>query len=266
MLICEEVLENILLDSKGNQRAPPAQLDPQDRQGCIYHASLLIANEVKSAETITSGLSDDLPKHAALPRASTFNCQRQSPPTDHGELASLERHSSRKRKYDETECEDLNRCWQNLDDDDCVPPLPSEAILEAIVETYFSKIQPWIPFLHMPTFRTRLKDQRERPKIKVLLHALVSATMKYLKLRDFGIDRVDMKRQVRASRNVVTLHGMGSLSVENLQALIVLAFDYVRSPSLLVFITNIRARWGMATFQKRGQSLDLSRGQLSIFS
>jgi hypothetical protein len=219
LLICEEVLENMLLDSQGNQKAPPPQLNPQDVQGCVYHASLLIANELKS---LGSGLQD--------PRtASTLNCQSSNRRPE--DSIPSEILPPRKRKRDDIDYQDTSQNWSSLGDEDAVPPLPSEVILEAIVETYFSKVQPWIPFLHMPTFRSRLKDQRERSKIKVLLHAIVSSTMKHLKLTDLGTDPEEMKRQVRVSRNVVTLHAMGSLSsVENLQALIILAFDYV-SPS-----------------------------------
>ena len=205
----------MLLDSQGNQKVPPPRLDAQDVQGCVYHASLLIANELKN---VGFGLQD-------RQQASSLNCQTNGGVLD--DSISSDTLSPRKRRRDDGDYQDLSQSWSTLDDEDAVPPLPSEVVLEAIVETYFSKVQPWIPFLHMPTFRNRLKDQRERPKIKVLLHAIVSSTMKHLRLADFGIDQMEMNRQVRGSRNVVTLHAMGSLSVENLQALIVLAFDYV---------------------------------------
>ena len=133
----------------------------------------------------------------------------------------------RKRKHEEDN-------WKVLDTSE-FPPLPSTHILDAIVDVYFVKIQPWIPFLHQPTFRARLEDPQERPKLTVLLHALASATMKHLKFLDFGLDQLQVDRQVRISRNAVTLHAMGSLSVENLQALIILSFDYVSKPSLTLF-------------------------------
>jgi hypothetical protein len=254
LLICEEVLENMLLDSEGNQKVPPAPLNPQDAQGCVYHASLLIANELKS---VGSGLQDRR-------KASTMNCQSNSGGSEDG--ISSEILLPRKRKRNGTEYQDLNLIWSNLDDEDAVPPLPSEAMLEVIVETYFSKVQPWIPFLHMPTFRTRLKDQRERAKIKVLLHAIVSSTMKHLKPVDFVIDQAEVRRQVRVSRNVVTLHAMGSLSVENLQALIVLAFDYVSYLLSWLFPIDVSSRWEEGKFPKHGQSLGLCPGQWSIFN
>ena len=244
----------MLLDSQGNQKVPPAQLNPQDVQGCVYHASLLISNELKS---VGSGLQD---RH----KTSTLNCQSNSGVSEDGISSGI--LSPKKRKRDYADYQDLNPIWSNLDDEGAVPPLPSETMLEVIVETYFSKVQPWIPFLHMPTFRTRLKDQRERPKIKVLLHAIVSSTMKHLKPVDFGFDQAEIKRQVRVSRNVVTLHAMGSLSVENLQALIVLAFDYVSHLLSWLFTVDVSSRWEEVKSLKHGQSLGLCPGQWSIFN
>lgn len=245
---------------------PAEQLNPNDVQGCIYHASMLIANECKREKD--SGRRE-LFQQCRLPRPSSLDCGRPIPGGANPELEfgySSETSSPRKRKRDDAIHEDQGGSWKNLDDEDSVPLLPSEAILEAIVEIYFAKIQPWIPFLHMPTFRARVKDPRERPKIKVLLHALVSATMKHLKLVDFGIDRADMRRQVRTSRNVVTLNAMGSISVENLQALIVLAFDYVSSSCLYLFTADTEIRWETAISRKLGQLLGPYQEQLSIFS
>ena len=214
---------------------------------------MLIANEYKR------GSDSDRPgqsQQSRKPRPAHLDCGRLLPDGHNPELDFThlsEVSSPKKRKRDGTTHESMDGSWPNLDDVEFVPPLPSEAILEAIVETYFSKIQPWIPFLHVPTFRIRLRDQRERAKIKVLLHALVSATMKHLKLGHFGIGYEEMRRQVRISRNVVTLHAMGSLSVENLQALIVLAFDYVYATLLLWFAADIISRWETAIFPKHGR-------------
>jgi hypothetical protein len=213
---------------------------------------MLIANEYKR------GKDSDRPEQSqqSQPRPTHLDCKRllqdgHNPELDFTHLSEVS--SPKKRKRDGNTHDNLDGSWPNLDDVEFIPPLPSEVILEAIVETYFSKIQPWIPFLHVPTFRIKLRDQRERAKIKVLLHALVSATMKHLKLGHFCIGQEEMRRQVRISRNVVTLHAMGSLSVENLQALIILAFDYVYTTLLLWFAADIIPRWETDIFPKHGQ-------------
>jgi hypothetical protein len=239
-----------LLDSQGNQKPSPA---PLDTQGCLYHASLLIASELKTIGSVTPGLNQ-AQEHGNI-GAFKVNCQR--PIISNGDFdarSSSQVNLPRKRKHEE---EDY---WKNLDDVDFLPPLPPTHILDAIVDTYFVKLQPWIPFLHQPTFRARLEDPQERPKLTVLQHALVSATMKHVKFEDFGLDQTEVERQVRVSRNVVTLHAMGSLSVENLQALVILAFEYVSHLSY-IFVTihsvKTRLRWVMDKYQKHGQSLGL---------
>jgi hypothetical protein len=54
-------------------------------------------------------------------------------------------------------------------------------------------------------------------------------TMKHLKLDDIGLEESERGIQVRVSRDAVTQMAMTSMSVESLQALIIIASDYVRS-------------------------------------
>jgi hypothetical protein len=98
--------------------------------------------------------------------------------------------------------------------------LPPAERLEAVVDYYFSKIHFWIPLIHEGRFRARLTDPEEQPKLVILLHAMVVISLKHLD-GDAGAD------QIRFSRNIVMLNAMETLSVENLQALALLAFDHV---------------------------------------
>jgi hypothetical protein len=110
--------------------------------------------------------------------------------------------------------------------------LPPPPLLDAIVDVYFEKIHPWVPLLHEGRFRTRLEDHNERSKSGVVLHALVAITMKHVRFEDYDIRKSGALRQIRRSRNVVMLSAMDSLSVENLQALILIAFDHVSEMGL----------------------------------
>jgi hypothetical protein len=58
---------------------------------------------------------------------------------------------------------------------------------------------------------------------------MVCVTMKHLKLDDIGLEESERGIQVRVSRDAVTQMAMTSMSVESLQALIIIASDYVRS-------------------------------------
>lgn len=119
---------------------------------------------------------------------------------------------------------------------DILSSLPFPRLLDAIVDTYFSKIHPWIPLLHEGRFRTRLEHPNERSNSAVVLHALVAITMKHVRFEDLGFKKEEAIRQINLSRNLVILNGMDSLSVENLQALTLIAFDHVSTLSLPLVI------------------------------
>ena len=143
--------------------------------------------------------------------------------------------SSRKRKRQAPDYEGISESWDISEYADTLSALPTQSLLDTIVDTYFSKIHPWVPLLHEGRFRARLEDQHERVRYGVVLHALVAITMKHVRFDEHGIGKSEAMRQVRRSRNVVMLAGMDTLSVENLQALVLVAFDLVSNVRLCCF-------------------------------
>jgi hypothetical protein len=142
---------------------------------------------------------------------------------DSGPQASI----SRKRRRQTQDYESLSESLDISDYADTLSALPSQRLLDAIVDTYFSKIHPWVPLIHEGRFRARLEDAQGRLKYGVVLHALVAITMKHVRFDEYGTSKTEAIRQISRSRNVVMLSGMDSLSVENLQALVLIAFDHV---------------------------------------
>lgn len=105
--------------------------------------------------------------------------------------------------------------------------LPPADLLEETINIYFEVIQPWIPILHETQFRRRIHDPEELPKLVVVLHAMVVAALRYVESSESRLTADDVERTAKQSRNFVTLSAMDCLSVENLQALIILAFNDV---------------------------------------
>lgn len=132
---------------------------------------------------------------------------------------------SRKRRRQDYE--GLNETLELSDYADTLSALPEPRLLDAVLDTYFAKIHPWVPLIHEGRFRARLENPQERLKYDVVLHALVAITLKHVSFENYGLGRADAVRQIRLSRNVVMLSGMGNLSVENLQALVLITFDHV---------------------------------------
>ncbi|OIW32798.1 hypothetical protein CONLIGDRAFT_660573 [Coniochaeta ligniaria NRRL 30616] len=187
------VLEELFLDNVGNRKPQLAFLDVD-------------AEEVSNhrLESLTS--ASDTRQH---------NEAEESPIVD--ERSSLDVSSQhggprKRRRVDEPEQ------WSEIATGPWMPPLPALPLLEAVVEAHFRTLHHWMPILHETRFRAKLKDGQERARLAVLFHAL-----------DFGMALEDAERQIRISRRAVMLNAMESLSLENTQALVFLAFDYMGS-------------------------------------
>ena len=143
----------------------------------------------------------------------------------YGAYSSQPNHSRKRRRLDScgNAYEELDISNEELED--MSAHLPSPAILETIVTVYFSIIQPWIPILHETRFRKQLNDPEQRSHLVVILHAMVVATMRFLE--EDGITLDEVTHRCNRSRNIVVLTAMDNLSVENLQALTIIAFDDV---------------------------------------
>lgn len=110
--------------------------------------------------------------------------------------------------------------------DGLLPTLPRGPALEAMIRTYFTHIHPWIPMIQEKRFRDRLSDPHDRPKLDLILYAMLVSTASFCEdLQDYET------RQIEQSRAWIVSSGIGAFSVEALQALTIVAFIDV---SLLV--------------------------------
>lgn len=114
---------------------------------------------------------------------------------------------------------------------DITTSLPPADILEETINVYFEFVQPWIPIIHETQFRRRIHNPEELPHLVVVLHAIVTAAIRFVD-PSVAMSADQVEKVTRQSRNFVTLTAMEKLSVENLQALIILAFNDVSTPKL----------------------------------
>lgn len=119
--------------------------------------------------------------------------------------------------------------------DDLSDSLPPPEVLEAVIDLYFLLVQPWIPVFHEKRFRRRLKDPNNKYRLEVVLHAMLVAMLKHVDRRQITVDLGDIESICERSRKIVILTAMDELHVENLQALVIICFEDVRSlsPSIL---------------------------------
>ncbi|KAI6087344.1 fungal-specific transcription factor domain-containing protein [Hypoxylon rubiginosum] len=119
--------------------------------------------------------------------------------------------------------------------------LPPRDLVDALVEIYFAKIHPWIPMLHVRGFRQRMANSRERTHLTTIFHAIVSLCARFSD--DARLGNAEKKaRDAKKSKQTVLLRSMESFSVENLQAMIICAFDTLgngRGPSSWSLISSM---------------------------
>ncbi|KAB5533357.1 fungal-specific transcription factor domain-containing protein [Coniochaeta sp. 2T2.1] len=102
--------------------------------------------------------------------------------------------------------------------------LPSQDLLEEVVSAYFTAVQPWLPILHETRFRTRMRDPDELPSLLVVIHGMIVSAIRFARPESHGLSSQQVEAMVNRSRGIVVLTGMDALAVENLQALIMVAF------------------------------------------
>lgn len=106
--------------------------------------------------------------------------------------------------------------------------LPPDDLINVILDAYFSVVHPFIPIIHEMLFRSRLRDPAERPKLIIVLHGMVICALRYVAHERLAGEWLELHTDaLQRSRDFVLLAGMNDLSVENVQALIMVAFLHV---------------------------------------
>ncbi|CAM1501373.1 Fc.00g105350.m01.CDS01 [Cosmosporella sp. VM-42] len=99
--------------------------------------------------------------------------------------------------------------------------------LEALLDAYFINIHPWIPMIHMATFRRKILEVDGTGGQPLILHAILVGVLRFLDPTGERIPSDRIECEIERSRSKVILMSMNDLSVENLQALIILAFIHI---------------------------------------
>lgn len=118
----------------------------------------------------------------------------------------------------------LDNAW-NLDLDEEFLP---RYLVDRLMTIYFDIIHPWIPILHMSRFQRQIQDPQLRQRLMTVIHAILSITIR------FSDDSVIQDEQIRKKlsymyRQNVIMRSMEIFSLENVQALVIIAFDSVCS-------------------------------------
>lgn len=107
--------------------------------------------------------------------------------------------------------------------------MPPDDLVDSLVEIYFRTVHSWIPMLHVRKFRALLSTPAQRATVTTVLQAIVSLCIRFS--QDPRLQQDPSLRSWYASRcrQAVILQSMEAFSVQNIQALIICAFDTIGS-------------------------------------
>ncbi|KAK2596631.1 hypothetical protein QQS21_006307 [Conoideocrella luteorostrata] len=152
-----------------------------------------------------------------------------------------------------------------------VPPdqdMPPYDLLYALVDLYFKHINTWCPILHRKTTLDSLFGPSTLQETdRILLHAIVATTMRFSTDSRLTEDRRQHYHKVCKDR--VLLYSMENTSVKSLQALVILALDFVGSSNgppgwnVLALITRSVVQLGLAV---ESNSFSVSPSYTSIYT
>lgn len=108
--------------------------------------------------------------------------------------------------------------------------IPEKDELDLLLVAYYAHVHPWIPMLHEARLRRRLSIDCERQKLSVVIRAMALVTAKYIQDEDVAAALTVPDHAEQHARDEIVATAMRQLSVENLQALIMIAFNDVGPP------------------------------------
>ena len=185
----------------------------------------------KTLERVSSQLKDSL-----IEQGSNYNQDdRPESPQEDESRAKRRRLDEDKHDHDASNTQRLAHSSESKDNDP--GRLPND-LEDALVEIYFSLLHHWIPMLHVRQFREKLSVPSERRSMEMILDAIVSVCCRFSDDPRLG-DVEARAKLAKQNRQKVILQSIESFSVENLQALIICAFDTVSYEQILLGIENV---------------------------
>lgn len=98
---------------------------------------------------------------------------------------------------------------------------------EAILRAYFTHVHAWIPMVHEGRLRRRLADHSGSQALRVILRAMVLVATRFVDSQDVMADLIGSEEDELEARDWVVCNATRELSVENIQALIMISFNDV---------------------------------------
>ncbi|KAF4342640.1 C6 transcription factor [Fusarium beomiforme] len=210
-----EALENTVFDTAQHSNQAPTSESSQ-----IIGAFSSLIQELRG---LVSNAGSSVPIQAA--RSAAAQTQHATPGS--APLSSpndLQHQPRKRRRVDSCGNPNIELASQLNELGSTSSQLPPPELLEEVINAYFILVQPWIPILHETRFRSRFYNHEQLPCLTVLLHAIVVAAIRFVDTDNEKLSETELETWTTRSRSIVLLSAMDGMSVENLQALSIIAF------------------------------------------
>lgn len=114
-----------------------------------------------------------------------------------------------------------------LEETDIAHHLPSQPLLAKIADFFCISFHHWIPYIHKARLQTRVREGVRYAGFDLVLHALVAVVLRHMDPSEVFLDPDQVRQQIKVSRMIVETYAIREVSIESLQALIFIVFDYV---------------------------------------
>lgn len=122
----------------------------------------------------------------------------------------------------------METCSSALDGTDIAEHLPSQPLLLKVVKFFMTSFHHWIPYIHKKRLQTRVSSDGIRSEgMDLVLHALIAVSLRHMDPNEIFMDEDQIRQQTKVSRTIVETYSIRAVSIESLQALIFLVFDFV---------------------------------------
>lgn len=119
-------------------------------------------------------------------------------------------------------------CLSALECTNIAEHLPPQPLLLRVVMFFTTSFHHWIPYIHKQRLQTRVSSDGIKSKgFDLVLHALVAVSLRHMDPNELFLDQDQIQQQIKVSRTIVETCSIKTVSIESLQALIFIVFDYV---------------------------------------
>jgi hypothetical protein len=203
-------LENILLDEAGKVKSQ-YKYDLTQREDC---GSSQNGAHVAKESTVLAHHNNTIVTAPPEPQSPVSTIPRE----DETSTNTL------KRKHEEP----ISDSWLLAADDiDLAQHLPPQPLISKVVDFFTTSFHHWIPYLHKQRLQDKVSESICSNGLLLVLHALVAVSLRHMDPNVLFLDNDQIRRQSSISRIIVETHAIRSVSVESLQALVFIVFDYV---------------------------------------